>query len=179
MLSELQRPVGPVDGEGADRALLLVAHAVGLVGRVQAGAGGVHGQAARARAHLVDAARRQRPGGAVHPEEWMPRPLPGRQIHLRRQHVAERGTEGADVGEERPGGLGRSRSGPGNQSGGTMPANAVVALRNVRRDRWRSRRALTSPPVSSRRPARRGPTTDDCLRHPRHGQFALVRGSPG
>ena len=35
--------------------------------------------------------------------------IAGRQIHLRRQHIAERRAEGADIGDERPGGFVRSR----------------------------------------------------------------------
>ena len=62
-------------------------------------------QAARARSHLVDAGGRHRPGGAIHPEEVDAATIAGRQIHLRRQHVAERRAEGADIGDERPAGF--------------------------------------------------------------------------
>ena len=34
-------------------------------------------------------------------KRWMPRPLPGGRVHLGRRHVAERGAEGPDIGEER------------------------------------------------------------------------------
>ena len=56
----------------------------------------------------MDAGGRQRPGGAIHLEEVDAAAVAGRQVHLRRQHVAERRAEGADIGEERPGGLGQS-----------------------------------------------------------------------
>ena len=108
-VEQRQMPVGPIDGEGADRAFLVVAHPVGLVGGIQAGPGGIQGQAARAGPHLVDAGGRHRPGGAIHPEEVDAAAVAGRQVHLRRQHVAERGAEGADIGDERPGGFVRSR----------------------------------------------------------------------
>ena len=102
-VEQLQLPVGPIDGEGADRALLVVAHPIGLVGGIQAGSGGIEGQAARARAHLDDRRRRHRPGGAIHPEEVDAAAIAGRQIHLGRQHVAERRAEGADIGQQRRG----------------------------------------------------------------------------
>ena len=105
MLSSVRLPVRPIDGEGADRAFLVVAHPVGLVGGIQAGPGGIQGQAARAGPHLVDAGGRHRPGGAIHPEEVDAAAVAGRQVHLGRQHVAERGAEGADVGDERPAGF--------------------------------------------------------------------------
>ena len=95
MLSERQMPVRPIDGEGADRAFLVVAHPIGLVGGIQPGPGGIQGQAARARPHLVNAGGRHRPGGAIHLEQVDAATIAGRQIHLRRQHVAERRTEGA------------------------------------------------------------------------------------
>ena len=76
---------------------------VGLVGGIQAGSGGVQRQATRARAHLVDAGGRHRPGGAIHLEEVDAAAIAGRQVHLRRQHVAERGAEGADIGQQRRG----------------------------------------------------------------------------
>ena len=142
-VEQLQRPVGPVDGEGADRALLVVAHPVGLVGGVQAGAGGVQGQAARAGAHLVDAGRRHRPGGAIHPEEVDAAAVAGRQVHLGRQHVAERGAEGADVGEERPGGFARScpgrearQRGEPQQRGGGLQERAADGWPRCMAQRW-------------------------------------------
>src|SRR5262249_60996594 len=54
-------------------------------------------------ARLVDARGRHRPGGAVHPEDVDAAAVAGRQIHLGRQNVLERGAEGPDVGNERPG----------------------------------------------------------------------------
>ena len=50
-------------------------------------------------------AARHRPGGAVHPEDVDAAAVARRQIHLGRQHVAERGAEGSDVGEQRPGAI--------------------------------------------------------------------------
>ena len=99
VLSSVNCP-SAIDGEGADRAFLVLAHAVRLIGGIQAGSGGIQSQAARARAHLVDAGGRHRPGGAIHLKEVNAAAIAGRQIHLRRQHVAERRTEGADIGHE-------------------------------------------------------------------------------
>src|SRR5262249_31669103 len=100
-VKQLQLPVGPVDREGADRALLLLAHPVCLVGGVQARPGSVHGQAARARAHLVDARSRPRPRLPVYPESVDATAVAGREVYLGRKRVAQRRTEGPDVGEER------------------------------------------------------------------------------
>ena len=108
-VEQRQFPVGSIDGEGADRAFLVVAHPIGFIGGIQAGSGGIQSQAARARAHLVDAGGRHRPGGAIHLEEVNAATIAGRQIHLRRQHIAERRTEGSDIGDERPGGFCRLR----------------------------------------------------------------------
>ena len=55
-VEQLQSSVGPIDGKGADGALLVVAHPIGLIGGIEAGSRGIQGQAARARAHLDDAA---------------------------------------------------------------------------------------------------------------------------
>ena len=49
----------------------------------------------------------QRAAGAIDVEEVDAAAIPGRQIDLRRQRVAKRGAEGADIREEGPGGLGR------------------------------------------------------------------------
>ncbi len=101
MLSSFSFPSARSMAKALTVPSLSFAHPIRLVGGIQAGAGGVQGQAARARAHLVDAGGRHRPGGAIHPEEVNAATVAGRQIHLGRQHVAERRTEGADVGEER------------------------------------------------------------------------------
>ena len=69
----------------------------------------IQSQAARARAHLVDAGGRHRPGGAIHLKEVNAATIAGRQIHLGRQHIAERRTEGSDIGEEWSGGFVRLR----------------------------------------------------------------------
>ena len=102
-------PVGPIDGEGADRAFPVVTHLIGLVGGIQSGSGGIRRQATRAGSHLVDAGGRHRPGGAIHLEKVDAATIAGRPIHLRWQDVAERRTEGADIGHERPAGFVRSR----------------------------------------------------------------------
>jgi hypothetical protein len=76
-VEELQRAVPPVDGERADAALLVGAHPIGLVGRVEPGPRGVEREAARARAHLDDAAGDIAPLSRSTRKRWMPRPLPG------------------------------------------------------------------------------------------------------
>ena len=108
-VEQLQFPVRPIDGEGTDRAFLVFAHPIRLIGGIQAGSGGIQSQAARARAHLVDAGGRHRPGGAIHLKEVNAATIAGRQIHLRWQHIAERRTEGSDIGDEWPGGFARLR----------------------------------------------------------------------
>ena len=107
-VEQLQFPVGPIDGEGADRAFLVFAHPIRFVGGIQAGSGGIQSQATRARAHLVDASGRHRSGGAIHLEEVNAATIAGRQIHLGRQHIAERRTERSDIGDQGPGGFSRS-----------------------------------------------------------------------
>ena len=79
---------------------------VRLIRRIQAGPRGIQSQATRARPQLVDAARCQGPGGAIHLKQVNAAAIAGRQIHLCRQHIAERRTEGAHIGHERPLGFG-------------------------------------------------------------------------
>ena len=57
----------------------------------------------------MDAGGRHRPGGAIHLKEVNAAAIAGRQIHLGRQHIAERRAEGSDIGEERFGGFSRLR----------------------------------------------------------------------
>ena len=102
-------PVCPIDGEGADRALFVLPHAIRLIGAVQSGSGRIQYQAARAGSHLVNAAGRHRPGGAMHLEKVYAATIAGRQIHLRWQHIAKRRTEGADIRNEWPTGFIRLR----------------------------------------------------------------------
>ena len=134
MLSNVKLPVCPIDGEGADRAFLVVTHPIGLIGGIQSGSGGIQDQAARACSHLVNAGGRHRPGGAIHLEQVYAATIAGRQIHLRWQHITERRTEGADIRDEWPAGFLRSRwSGPAMS--GVVPASATDLLRNERRER--------------------------------------------
>ena len=108
-VEQRQMPVCPIDGEGADRAFFVLAHASRLIGGVESGSGRIQSQAARACSHLVNAGGHHRPGGAIHLEKVYAATIAGRQIHLRWQHVAKRRTEGADVGNERPTGFIRLR----------------------------------------------------------------------
>ncbi len=108
-IEQRQLPVGRIDGEGADRSLLVVADPIGLIGGIEPGSVGIPDQAARAGSHLVNAGGRHRPGGAIHPEEVDATTVAGREIHLRRQDIAERRAEGADIRHERPPGFVRSR----------------------------------------------------------------------
>ena len=95
-------PVCLIDGEGADRAFPVFPHAIRLIGGIKSGSGRIQSQAARACSHLVNAGGRHRPGGAIHLEKVYAATIAGRQIHLRWQHVAQRRTEGADIGNESP-----------------------------------------------------------------------------
>ena len=108
-IERLQFSIRPVDGEGTDRAFLVFARPVGFIGGVQAVAGGVHRQATRTCAHRMDASGGQRPGGTIRPEQVDALAVAGRQVHLSRHGIAERGTKGADVGEERTGDFVRLR----------------------------------------------------------------------
>ena len=58
-VQQLQSSVDPIDGKGTDRALLVVADPIGFIGGIEAGACDIEGEAARARAHLDNADRRQ------------------------------------------------------------------------------------------------------------------------
>ncbi len=100
-VEQFEFPVRSVDGEGADGTLLRFAEAIRFVGGIEARAGSVQSQATWARAHRVDTGGRHHPVSAVHPEEVDAPAVAGRQVHLGRQHVAERGTEGPDIGDER------------------------------------------------------------------------------
>ena len=71
-------PIGPIDGEGADRAFLVVTDPIGLIGGIQSGPGGIQNQAARACSQLVNAGGRHRPGGAIHLETVYAATIPGR-----------------------------------------------------------------------------------------------------
>ena len=102
-------PVCPIDGEGADRACLVLSHAIRLIGGIKSRSDRIHSQAARACSQLVNAGGRHRPGSAIHLEKMYAATIAGRQIHLRWQHVAKRRTEGADIGHEWPTGFIRLR----------------------------------------------------------------------
>ncbi len=104
-VEQLQLPVRRTDCEGADRAFLVVTHPIRFIGGIQSGSRGIHSQAAGARAHLVDADGRHCPGGAIHLEQVYAATIAGRQIHLRWQHIAERRTERADIGNQWPTGF--------------------------------------------------------------------------
>lgn len=108
-IEQSQLPVSPVDSEGADRAFVAFAHPVRLVGGIQAGPCGIQSQAARTRTQLADTARCQAPGGAIHLKQVNAASISGRQIHLRRRHVAQWRTECAHIGHKRPPGFGRRR----------------------------------------------------------------------
>src|SRR5579864_3100448 len=97
----LKLSVGPINGEGTYGALLVLPLSVRLVGGVHAGAGSVHGQAARTRAQGMLARGCQRSCGAIHPEEVNAVTVARWKIHLSRQGIAERRTVRADIGEER------------------------------------------------------------------------------
>ncbi len=125
VLSRVRWPSARSMAKALIGALVVVAHPVGLVGGVQPGAVGVQDQVIGAGPHLDDAGGRHRAGGAIDPEEVDAPAVAGRQVHLRRQHVPERRSEGADIGDEGfvglRAGLGRAgeeRGRPGQGDGG-------------------------------------------------------------
>ena len=70
--------------------MLAGADPVGLVGRVEARAGGIDDEAARARPQLMDAGLGPGTTRAIDAEEVDPAPVPRRQIDLRGERVFER-----------------------------------------------------------------------------------------
>src|SRR5439155_2359928 len=96
-----QLAVGPVDREGADGAFVGFAFASGLIGGIEASAGGVQSQATRAGSQFVHAAGRQAAGGAIQLKEVNTAPVSRGQIHLSGRHIGERRAVGANVGQER------------------------------------------------------------------------------
>ena len=108
-VEQRQVPVSPMDGKCADRAFLVVAHPIRLIGGIQAGSSGIQSQAAGAGAHLDDRRRRHRPRGTIHLKEVNAATIAGWQIHLGWQDIAERRTKGPDIGDERLGGFARIR----------------------------------------------------------------------
>ena len=102
-------PVRPIDGEGSDRAFFVFAHPIRFIRGIEVGSGGIKHQATRARAHFVDAGGGQGPGAAIRLEEVNAAAISRGQVHLGWQHVAERRTEGTDIGEQRCIGFCRTR----------------------------------------------------------------------
>ena len=100
-VKETQLPVSSVNRKGADSAFVGFAHPVRLIGRIQARAGSIQSQAVRAGSRFIHTGWRQGSGGAVHLVEVNATAIPRRQIHLGRQHIAERRAESAYVGHER------------------------------------------------------------------------------
>src|SRR5262245_46387385 len=90
-IQQCQMSNGSVDRVGTDGALLAVARPVRLVGRVKASPGAVQSQATRAGSEFIDATWGHRAGRAVDLKEVDPAAVAWRQIHLRRQNIAERG----------------------------------------------------------------------------------------
>src|SRR5207245_9880314 len=74
---------------------------VGFIGRIEAIGGSSQSQATRAGSHFVHIGWRQRSSGAIHSEQINAAAISGRQIHLSRRHIVERGAESADVSHER------------------------------------------------------------------------------
>ena len=89
-----------MDGVCTHGAIFFFSHSIRFIGGIQSSSGGIQSQAARARAHFVDASRRHRPGSTIHVKEVNAPAISRWQIHLSRQHIAERRTEGSDIGEE-------------------------------------------------------------------------------
>src|SRR2546425_1052369 len=90
-----QLRVGRVYREGADGAFVAFARPVRLIGRIEARAGAVHRQAAWAGSQFIDTGWGHRAGGALYLKEVNATAVARRQIHLGRQHIAERRAEGA------------------------------------------------------------------------------------
>ena len=99
-VQQRQMPVCPIDGEGADRAFLVLPHAIRLIGGIQSGSGRIRSQAAWACTHFVNTDGRHRPRDAIHLKKVYAATIAGRQIHLRWQHIAKWRTEGAHIGNE-------------------------------------------------------------------------------
>ena len=113
---------------------LVLADPVGFIGGVQAIAGGVECEVARARAHLAHAGRLMRVGGSVHAKDVDAATIAGWEVQRGRQHVAERELKVPT----------KARSGPEASLGcawawphmrGVAPARATEDFRNERRVR--------------------------------------------
>ena len=100
--------VRAINGEGTRRALLHVARVIRLVSRIETSARGVHSQTARAAVHFMDARGRERAGSAINAKQMNPAAVPRGQIDLRREHIAQRRAERADIGDKRTGAISRS-----------------------------------------------------------------------
>ena len=90
MLSNVKFPVRPIDGEGADRPFLVVAHAGRLIGGIETGSGRHSEPGSSGLCPSRGCRRAPSPAGAIDPEKVYAPAIAGGQIHLRRQHVAER-----------------------------------------------------------------------------------------
>ena len=74
-VQQRQLTVLAIDLKRADRALILLAPAIGFVGRVKSCTGYVQGQTTRASAELVNPCNFHRTGGAIHVEQMNPAPV--------------------------------------------------------------------------------------------------------
>ena len=68
-VEQFELSVRSIDGEGADRALLVLAHALGFIGGIEARSGLIQYDATWACAHLMNAGGRHRPCGTIHDED--------------------------------------------------------------------------------------------------------------
>ncbi len=108
-VERLEFPVGAIDGESTDRAFFVFAHSIRFIGGIQAGSGGI--QAPGSSGSFPSRGRRRASTSRWRdsPERVDAATIARRQIHLGWQHIAERRTEGTDIGEQRSVGFHRSR----------------------------------------------------------------------
>jgi len=86
-VEQLEGAIFTVDGEGADGAVFFGADAVGLIGGIEAGAGGIDREATGAGAHFVDAGLAQRAGGAVDLKQVDAPAIARWQVDLGGEHI--------------------------------------------------------------------------------------------
>ena len=77
-VDQFQLAIGSIDGEGADCALFVLAHAVRLVSGVKVSPCGVQNEAARTGSKFIDTAWNHDPGGAIDLKEMDATSVSGR-----------------------------------------------------------------------------------------------------
>src|SRR5688572_26480390 len=96
-IKERQVSITSIDRKSADRAFFGFADSICFIGGIQSSAGGIQSEAVRTGARFVNARWRQDAGRTIHFKEMNAPTVPRRQIHLGRQDIAQRGTEGSNI----------------------------------------------------------------------------------